>query len=223
LAITYDFASARLGLFSFQISQILGLVMRDRACIGSAEQAAHDPAGRRRVLDASRKIAAEILRGAFEAFVGEIAQHEFGILGADGLTAVDDVAAAEHLDLHALARAAGLDELVDELLHRVVAVAGRHHLGAPFAVLIFGKHEVIHSTESGHRIANACGHARPQHRHEGLVGLGRHLVFARIDLHQPSPRRRVEEFSTSGHSLFRTAAPVRGPSNRGDDRHVPLR
>ena len=77
-----------------QTLHVFGFIARDRAGVGSAEQLVHDLAADRAVLDPPRKIAAEVLRGALEAFVGEIAQHEFGILRADRLTTFDDVAAA---------------------------------------------------------------------------------------------------------------------------------
>src|SRR5690242_3969515 len=73
-----NFTSPRLGLFSFQILQIFRLVLRNRSHVGTAQQPANHASCGGRVLNAPRKIATEVLGGAFETFIGEIAEHEFG-------------------------------------------------------------------------------------------------------------------------------------------------
>jgi len=120
-----------------------------------AEISYHDPD--RFGMDPS-KLSPEALKGmasnrATLAVYAGTSMNDAGL--ADRLAAVDDVTAAKHLDFHAFARTAGFDELVDQLFHRVVSVAGGHHLGAPFPILVFREHEMIHSPEPGHRVANA--------------------------------------------------------------------
>src|SRR5690606_4609296 len=101
----------------------LDFVAGDDVAVAAAEEFARDAPGGGEILDAARILAAEILGCPFQAFVPEEAQDELGVLRADGAVAVDDVAAAEDLDLHVAARAAALDQLVDELLHGEVPVA----------------------------------------------------------------------------------------------------
>ena len=59
----------------------------DRESLADSEQPAHHPSGRRVVVNAPRQRSAEVLRGAPQAFGLQIAQHEFGIVGADRVAA----------------------------------------------------------------------------------------------------------------------------------------
>ncbi len=144
-------------------------------------------------MDAARVIAAEIVGHRAQALVLEEAQHEVGILRPDRLGAFGDVAAAEHLDLHALAHAAYFDQLVDELLHREVAEPRGLGVGTPASGLALGQHEVVHAADPDHRIADAGGDARAEHGDEHLVGLSGHVELAREHLDHPGIRRRIEE------------------------------
>ena len=159
--------------------------------VGAAEDAADHAAGLRKIVDAARKLSAEVLRRAGQAFGLEIAKHELGVLRPDQLVTVGDVAAAEDLDLHPVARAPGLDQLVDQLLHREIAVARRLRLVSPAALVCQRQHEVVHAADADMAIANAGGNARAEDGGDDLVGLRRDVEFARQDLDDPGAVRRI--------------------------------
>src|SRR5258706_1241395 len=103
---------------------------------------------------------------------------------------------APALDRWACARAgapAELEDLVDQQLHRVHAVAPA---GADVAVradeLAFvGQHEMVHSADAALAIAKARRDARSEHRDQGHVLVGG-VVLARQDLRRVDLEIRIE-------------------------------
>src|SRR5262245_28164656 len=99
---------------------VFPLLTTNRVGFTGPEQPAHDTAGRGIVVNAPRVRSAQVLGGASQSLGLEITEHELRIVAADRGARINDIAAAEDLDLHAFARAAGLDQLVDELFHREI-------------------------------------------------------------------------------------------------------
>src|SRR5690606_27123599 len=106
-----------------------------------------------------RVLPPEILRSDAQAFAFEIARHELAILCPDEIARVGDVAAAEHLDLQRVPRAARFEQFVDQLFHGEVAVARRLGVAAPALRPALREHEVIHAADARAWITNAGGHA----------------------------------------------------------------
>src|SRR5205085_7300990 len=159
---------------------ILALLARNDVGVAGSQQPAHDPTGGWAVVNTARILAAKVLHGATKPFGLEEMQHELGVLGADRPVAhrVDDVAAAKDLDLHPVTRATALDQLVDELLHGEIAVAGRLWIIAPASGMALRQHEMIHPSKPGDGVANARCNARAEDSHERLIRPGGHVEFA---------------------------------------------
>src|SRR5208282_5825565 len=109
-----DFARRR---FRRQYLGVFGFLSCDGVGFAAAQETPDDAARRREIVNATRMLPAEILGRALEALGLEIAQDEFGVLGTDRVAGIGDVAAAEYFYFHRFARAAVLEQLVDEFLH----------------------------------------------------------------------------------------------------------
>src|SRR5262249_2116641 len=122
---------------------------------------------------------------------------ELGVLSADWSVAdgVNDVAAAKDLDLHPITQATALDQLVDELLHGEIAIAGRLRIVTPATGMALRQHEVIHPAKPGDGAANAGRNARAEDRHQRLIRPGGHVVFAGKHLDDPRLAGVVKESS----------------------------
>ena len=123
-----------------------------------------------------------------------------------------------------IARAAGLHQFVDELLHGKIAEARRSEIAGPFAGMTVRQHKVIHAADAGPAIADAGRDARAEHRHEHFVGFRSDIEFAREHFHHPTRARRIEKtargdgVSAVDHAIsadFRNAvAPLTLPSGK---------
>src|SRR5262249_12846338 len=101
-------------------------------------------------------------------------------------------------DLHPVTRASALDQLVDELLHCEVTVAGRLRIVPPAARMPKRQHEVIHPTDPAARIANACRDAGAENCDERLIRPRGHVEFAREHLDHPRLACVVEKSPALG-------------------------
>ena len=124
--------------------------------------------------------------------------NKFRVFAADGVAGIGDIAATEDLDFHPFAHASGLDQLVDELLHREVAETRRLEIVPPSARSMLWKHEMIHSANSDDGIADAGRYARPEHRHQHFVDFLGQVELAREDLHHPDGGSGVEKPPAGG-------------------------
>lgn len=139
----------------------------------------HRLPGARHERDLARMRALQVLGGDADLLERQVAAHEIGVAVADvdGGHAGQHGRAAEHLGLEALALAAGLDQLVDQHLHRVGAVAHRVGSGRARVGAVVGQHEVVHPAQARERVVQAGRHAGAQHgdQHHVLAG-GEELV-----------------------------------------------
>ena len=147
-------------------------------------------AARGEVDDLARLGTAEVFGRDPIALEGHVIADEVDVASADVRHGGEDAAAAEELDLQALARRAELEEVVDQAFHGVGAIAGGEAdrriepvVGADRGVL--RQHEVIHAAEAACRIAHASGHTGAEHGGDRLVAAA-HVVLAREDLDHPA-------------------------------------
>src|SRR5262245_64732922 len=168
--------------------------------VAGAQEPAHDPTGGRAVVDTAGTLPSETLHGATKTLGLKEMQNELGVLRSDRPVAVgvDDVAPAEDLDLHPITRAPAFDQLVDELLHCEVPVAGRLRIVPPATRVPERQHKVIHPADPAERIANACRNAGAEDRDKHLIRPRGHVEFAREYLDHPRLARVVEESPTLG-------------------------
>src|SRR5882757_1845690 len=143
-------------------------------------------AGRRIVENLTRETAAEILGGDEEALGLQIVAHELRIARAHVERHIEHLAAADHLELEIRPLAAECHDVVDQPLHRNVAVARRgadqiFRPGAGAARSVERQHEVIHSADSHPSLTHACRDAGAEHGEDRLVVL-RDVVIAGQEL-----------------------------------------
>ena len=140
------------------------------------------------------QLSAQILRGAPQPFGLQIAQHEFGILGADRLLLSVTLPPPNTL---ISSRSREHPALISSLMSFSIAkLPKRVDCGSPPQPPAWpcGKHEMIHAADAASRIADAGRDARAEHRDQHLVGFRRDVEFAGKDLHHPgrsSRRRRI--------------------------------
>lgn len=108
---------------------------------------------------------------------------------------IGDVAAAEDLDLQRIARAAGLQQFVDQLFHREIAEARRLQIAGPVAGLAVRQHEMIHAANAGARVADAGRHAGSKHGDEHFVRILGDEILAGKHFNHPRLRGGIEEFA----------------------------
>src|SRR5882757_8789324 len=145
-----------------------------------------DLGGRRIVENLTRETAAEILGGDEEALGLQIVAHELRIARAHVERHIEHLAAADHLELEIRPLAAECHDVVDQPLHRNVAVARRgadqiFRPGAGAARSVERQHEVIHSADSHPSLTHACRDAGAEHGEDRLVVL-RDVVIAGQEL-----------------------------------------
>ena len=104
----------------------------------------------------------QVFGGDPHFFRTQIAAHEIGIAFAHihRAKSAQHITAAEYLGLHVFAPRAGLQQLVDQHLHRVGAITHRRRYRAvAVARPAVGQHEVVHAADTGDAIENASRYA----------------------------------------------------------------
>src|SRR6185436_1196265 len=110
-----------------ELRAVVTLALEDRVVRHVAQLLHPDPAAAGKVADLARVGVHEVARQHRYALGRQVAQHELRVALADvgDRQALQHVAPAEHLRLERAAAGAHLHELVDQHLHRVIAVTGR--------------------------------------------------------------------------------------------------
>ncbi len=132
-------------------------------------------------MDPARIDVAQVFAHDLESFVHHVLAHELDVARADvGAHGREHAPAARQLQFEILATAAELEDVVDQPLHRDVAVArGGADGRAPGTRSLRGverQHEMIHSADADARVADAGGDAGAEHRGDHLA-LGGHVVL----------------------------------------------
>src|SRR5580658_1345831 len=140
-------------------------------------------AGRRAVVDLTRETVAEILGADEKAFGLEVLADELRIAPADIEGHIEHLAAADHFELQIRPLAAQGHDVVDQPLHRDVAVARRgadqvFRPGTGAARPVERQHEVIHPADTQLAVAHAGRDTGAEHGEDGLV-VARDVVVAR--------------------------------------------
>src|SRR5258708_10825901 len=159
------------------------LAFEHRAVDGRGKALDAHLAGRRSVEDLARETVAEILGGDEETLGLEIVAHELRIARAHVERHVEHLAAADHLELEIRSLAAEHHDVVDQPLHRDVAVARRRAdeilgPGAGAARAVERQHEVIHTADPQFAFTHAGRHTRAENGKDGFV-VPRDVVIAR--------------------------------------------
>ncbi len=143
-----------------------------------------------KVHDLARLGAAQVLGRDAIALERHVIADEVDVASADIRHGGENPAAAEELDLQALARRAELEQVVDQAFHGVGAIARGEADRRIEPVVradrgVLGQHEVIHAAEAARRIAHTGGHTGAEHGGDRLVAAA-HVVLARQDLDHPA-------------------------------------
>ena len=128
----------------------------------------------------------------------EVALGEFGVLLADVRQPAHHPRAAEQLRLETVALR--VERHVEN---------GRKVVRTP---VLAGQQEVVHAADSGHRVAYARRHTRPEQGRDDHSGIVRHSVLALNDMYSAlGPHRLIHDnFPTTASIVARSCATVNG-------------
>src|SRR6185437_12776055 len=155
-----------------QTLEVAALVGHQRHVVAAAQLAHAHPAAQREKLHLARVHVAQVLGHQRQPFGGDVAAHEVDVALAHVAHLRQHAASAEHLHPEVRALPAGLQHRVDQLLHRVAAVARRAPHGGRPAVAgaaRLGQHEMVHAANAADGVVHAGRHAGTEHGADQLV------------------------------------------------------